>query len=88
MVDGGRLGKEKGSIISRPESGVSILTQVFIPGFYFGTSALSKGTKRSQIFKFSVSYKLVTENAGCVANDLAAGTVIQICDEKCWSLCR
>ena len=45
----GRQGKGKGSIqlswsvqggctLSRPESGVSILTQVFIPGFYFGSS--------------------------------------------------
>ena len=34
------------------------------------------------------SYKFVTENAGRFANDIAMGTVIHICDEKCWSLCR
>ena len=29
------------------------------------------------------SYKFVTENAGRFANDIAMGTVIHICDEKC-----
>ena len=34
------------------------------------------------------SYKLVAKNTGRFQHDLAMGTVIQICDGKCWSLCK